>query len=109
MLVSSRWTAPAKESNPKQRGRFFHGACSTEPKRASGMLRSTTLVAGEGEVSLDQEPPTARERVRSPESSHSGPLGAESRGAIAAVSLVAYPGVIVQPSRLSAGGRGEAG
>jgi hypothetical protein len=65
--------------------------------------RRNPAVAGDRAMRLDREPPTARERGRGPESSHSGPLGAESRGAIAAVSLVAYPERLVQPSRLSAG------
>src|SRR3982074_1660982 len=37
---------PANASKPKYTGALLQGACSTEPKRASGRLRSVTLVAG---------------------------------------------------------------
>ena len=60
-------------------------------------LARTAAVAGKGVMRLHREPPTALERRRGPESSHSGPLGAESRDAIAVVCLVAYPERIVQP------------
>src|SRR6266852_4506088 len=45
-LESSRCSAPAYASNPKYTGHRCHGACSTELKRASGALRTTTDVTG---------------------------------------------------------------
>src|SRR5271157_6042837 len=43
---SVRREAPAKESNEKYSGMFFHGDWSTELTWPSGRLRSVTLVAG---------------------------------------------------------------
>src|ERR1043166_5346444 len=43
---SSRCTPPAKASNPKYTGTFRKGDCSTELKRACGLLRTLMLISG---------------------------------------------------------------
>src|SRR5215470_10026848 len=46
ICMSERCTAPTKLSREKYNGTRRQGDCSTLPKRASGTLRSVTLVAG---------------------------------------------------------------